>query len=117
FCLFLFFLLIRQPPLFTLFPYTTLFRSLHFCFGVYMKTDQLTLRKHVFWVPFAFILVIWLVYYLDWRYFLDWKSLGIVPRTFKGLRGILFSPFLHGSVQHLWNNTLALAILLPLTCY
>lgn len=93
------------------------FNWLHFCFGVYMKTDQLTLRKHVFWVPFAFILVIWLVYYLDWRYFLDWKSLGIVPRTFKGLRGILFSPFLHGSVQHLWNNTLALVILLPLTCY
>lgn len=31
---------------------------------------------------------------------------GIVPRTLIGLRGILFAPFLHGSLAHLISNTL-----------
>lgn len=82
-----------------------------------MKTDQLTFKPQIIWVPFVALLTIWVVYYLDWRFFLEWKQYGIVPRTFKGLKGILFSPFLHGSVQHLWNNSLGLLILLPLTCY
>lgn len=82
-----------------------------------MKTDELKYRPQVVWVPFASLLALWVAYYLDWRYFLEWNDFGIVPRTLKGLRGVLFSPFLHGSVQHLWNNSLALLVLLPLTCY
>src|SRR5690606_10402502 len=82
-----------------------------------MKIDPLHYRSEIFWVPFAFVIAIWAVYYLDWNYFLEWKEWGIVPRTFRGLRGIFFSPFLHGSIGHLWNNTLALVLLLPLICY
>ncbi len=44
-------------------------------------------------------------------------SYGIVPRTAWGLVGILFAPFLHGSVAHLVANTVAfvpLSILLVL---
>lgn len=36
---------------------------------------------------------------------------GIIPRTIVGLRGILFAPFLHGSVQHLLANTASFAVL------
>jgi membrane associated rhomboid family serine protease len=36
---------------------------------------------------------------------------GVVPRSFVGLRGILFAPFLHGSVAHLAANSVPLAIL------
>jgi membrane associated rhomboid family serine protease len=36
---------------------------------------------------------------------------GIVPRTLDGLRGILFAPFLHGSVAHLAANSISLLIL------
>ncbi|UUV20300.1 rhomboid family intramembrane serine protease [Paenimyroides aestuarii] len=82
-----------------------------------METEQLKYRPAVFWVPFIAILALWMVYYLNWRYFLEWNHFGIVPHTVKGLRGIVFSPFLHGSLQHLWNNTLALLVLLPLICY
>lgn len=82
-----------------------------------METEQLKYRPAVFWVPFTAILTLWMVYYLNWRYFLEWNHFGIVPLTVKGLRGIVFSPFLHGSLQHLWNNTLALLVLLPLICY
>ncbi len=33
-------------------------------------------------------------------------SFGIVPRSVTGLRGILFAPFLHGSLTHLVSNTI-----------
>jgi membrane associated rhomboid family serine protease len=36
---------------------------------------------------------------------------GIVPRTLAGLRGIIFAPFLHGSVSHLVANTIPFVVL------
>lgn len=82
-----------------------------------MKVDQLKYRPVVYWVAFSYILLIWSVYYINWRYFLELTDYGIRPRIVEGLRGILFSPFLHGSIGHIWNNTLALAVLLPLVCF
>ena len=36
---------------------------------------------------------------------------GIVPRTERGLWGILFSPFIHANLAHLVTNTISLLIL------
>ena len=36
---------------------------------------------------------------------------GVVPRTLVGLRGILFAPFIHGSIEHLVSNTVPFLIL------
>ncbi|MBW4422140.1 MAG: rhomboid family intramembrane serine protease [Myxacorys californica WJT36-NPBG1] len=36
---------------------------------------------------------------------------GIIPRTSLGVRGIFFSPFLHGSYQHLVSNTIPFLML------
>ena len=36
---------------------------------------------------------------------------GVIPRTLVGLRGILFAPFIHGSVEHLVSNTVPFLIL------
>lgn len=33
-------------------------------------------------------------------------SLGVIPRTSVGLRGILFAPFLHGSLAHIIANSI-----------
>ena len=33
-------------------------------------------------------------------------TLGVIPRTMIGLRGILFAPFLHGSLNHLAANSI-----------
>jgi membrane associated rhomboid family serine protease len=38
-------------------------------------------------------------------------SLGIVPRTITGLRGILFAPFLHGSLAHIIANSIPFVVL------
>ncbi len=40
------------------------------------------------------------------------NNLGIHPRTFRGLFGVFFAPFLHGDVNHLLFNTIPLFFLL-----
>ena len=62
-------------------------------------------------LPMIAVLSIWTVFWVEVRFQVNLNDFGIYPRTFKGMRGIVFSPFLHGSVEHLYNNTLPLAIL------
>lgn len=38
-------------------------------------------------------------------------SLGVIPRTLIGLRGILFAPLLHGSLNHILANSIPFLIL------
>jgi membrane associated rhomboid family serine protease len=38
-------------------------------------------------------------------------TLGVIPRTTIGLRGILFAPFLHGSLNHLVANSIPFLVL------
>lgn len=38
-------------------------------------------------------------------------SHGLVPRTVSGLQGVLFAPFIHGSVGHVLSNLAPLAVL------
>ncbi|WP_144963730.1 rhomboid family intramembrane serine protease [Gillisia sp. Hel_I_86] len=61
--------------------------------------------------PLLFILIIWLVFWFEIRFGFDFNHFGIQPRTLKGLRGILFSPFIHSDIKHLFHNTIPLFIL------
>lgn len=54
------------------------------------------------------IAIIWIVFALDT--FLPLENLGLVPRTFRGLFGIVAMPFLHGDFKHLLGNTIPLAV-------
>src|SRR6185503_4932248 len=38
-------------------------------------------------------------------------SLGVIPRTMIGLRGIIFAPFLHGSLAHITANSIPFVVL------
>ncbi|MGB5818012.1 MAG: rhomboid family intramembrane serine protease [Saonia sp.] len=62
-------------------------------------------------VPFILVLLIWTVFWVEIRFQVNLNQYGIYPRTFTGLRGIFFSPFIHGSLEHLYNNTIPIAIL------
>jgi membrane associated rhomboid family serine protease len=42
------------------------------------------------------------------------NSLGVTPRTFTGLTGVIAAPFLHANLRHLINNTVPLLVLLTL---
>lgn len=59
-----------------------------------------------------FISCIWVVFAVD--YFLPLETLGLVPRTARGLIGIVTMPFLHGDFKHLLGNTIPLAVTLLL---
>ncbi|TPN81328.1 rhomboid family intramembrane serine protease [Aquimarina algicola] len=79
-----------------------------------MKQDDDTYFKFntgIVGYPLLFVLLIWIVFWFEVRFNLDLNHLGVFPRTVIGLRGILFSPFIHGDISHLWHNTLPLLIL------
>jgi membrane associated rhomboid family serine protease len=51
------------------------------------------------------------VYFFDQEFDLNLYKLGVYPRTLSGLKGIIFYPFIHGSLQHLFNNSVPLLVL------
>ena len=65
------------------------------------------------------VAIIWLSFMITHAGVSDWNysSLGIKPGDVRGLKGIIFSPFLHTSFSHLWSNTLSLLILIWLLFY
>jgi membrane associated rhomboid family serine protease len=74
-------------------------------------SDTFKFSTRVIVYPLSFVLLIWLVYWFELRFGFRFNDMGIYPRTFSGLRGILFSPFIHGSLVHLYHNTMPLLIL------
>lgn len=62
--------------------------------------------------PLLAVLSIWTVYWLELKLGTNFNEYGVYPKTFTGLRGVVLSPFIHGSLEHLYNNTLPLAILI-----
>jgi len=68
-------------------------------------------------VPVFLVLVIWSVFLAEDRFNLDWTTHGIYPRTLEGLQGVLLSPFLHGDLNHIANNTFPLFILTAALIY
>jgi membrane associated rhomboid family serine protease len=58
------------------------------------------------------VAVLWLFFGIEQYYGISLSQYGVKPRSLKGLRGILFSPFLHGSIEHITNNSISLWVLL-----
>lgn len=63
-------------------------------------------------LPLFFVLFLWFVYWLEIRFGFDFDTNGILPRTACGLQGIIFSPFIHSDIKHLYNNSVPLLALL-----
>ena len=61
--------------------------------------------------PILFVILIWLIFWVEFRFNIDLKSFGIQPRKLEGISGIIFSPFLHSSLEHLFNNSIPLFLL------
>lgn len=64
-----------------------------------------------FAIPFRLVFIMWAAYILGTTIHFDLAVLGIYPRTFTGMIGILFAPMIHGSLVHLISNTLPLLFL------
>lgn len=61
--------------------------------------------------PVIFVLLIWIVFWFEVRFGVDFTPYGVYPRTWSGLKGIVFSPFIHSNIKHLFNNTIPLFVL------
>jgi len=62
-------------------------------------------------IPGMFISVMWLVKIIEILFETDFSEYGIFPLAAKGLPGIVFSPFIHANLNHLFNNSLPLFLL------
>ncbi|AWA28718.1 rhomboid family intramembrane serine protease [Flavobacterium magnum] len=82
-----------------------------------MKDNYFKFSLSVIALPLFSVLLLWIVFWANAKFGLHLRDYGIYPRTFEGLRGILFSPFLHGDISHLFNNSIPLFILLAALRY
>lgn len=74
--------------------------------------NQFKYSNSVLGLPLFFVLSLWFIFWLQIKYDFDFIENGIFPRTFSGLQGIVFSPFIHSNIEHLYNNSIPLLILL-----
>ncbi len=72
---------------------------------------SLRFTPEVVWVPLAFALLIWLVFWFELKFGFNFTPYGVLPRTLKGIVGIFFSPFIHSDLSHLWHNTVPAVVL------
>ncbi|MGY6555059.1 MAG: rhomboid family intramembrane serine protease [Wenzhouxiangella sp.] len=67
-----------------------------------------------FWLAvklsFGLILLLWIIHALQALSPLNLTGLGLRPRDVSGLSGLLFTPLLHGSFEHLVSNSMPLFI-------
>lgn len=82
-----------------------------------MEENHFKYTNAVVGVPLFFVLFLWFIYWLEIRFGFDFDENGILPRTFSGLQGIIFSPFIHSNIEHLYNNSLPLVVLLAALFY
>ncbi len=80
-------------------------------------TQYFRFSNAVLIVPLSAVLLIWTVYYIEIRFQINLNHFGIYPRTLRGLLGIFLSPLIHGSLEHLYNNTLPIVLLLASLFY
>ncbi|WP_166921651.1 rhomboid family intramembrane serine protease [Flavobacterium poyangense] len=77
-----------------------------------MNDNHFKFSTAVIGLPLLFVLSLWIVYWFQIRFDLDFYQNGIYPRDFSGLQGVLFSPFIHENLRHLYNNSIPLFVLL-----
>jgi len=70
-----------------------------------------------FTVALSFALLLWVLKLAEYLGGLDFTQFGIYPRRASGLVGILFAPFIHGSVSHLFANTTPIVVIGTMLLY
>ena len=76
-----------------------------------VKDQQFKYSTGVILYPLVMLFTVWLVFWYQVRIDHSIKSFGIRPQKVEGLMGILTSPFLHGDINHLYNNSIPLFVL------
>ena len=61
--------------------------------------------------PLMILFTNWLVFWYQVRIDSGIKAYGIRPQELEGLIGVVASPFLHGDIHHIYNNSIPLLVL------
>lgn len=80
-----------------------------------MKIQEQNTFKFDIWTiafPLYFVLFMWFIFWIEMQFSYNFTKYGLYPRSLKGLQGIIFSPFIHGDLKHLSNNSVPLFVLL-----
>lgn len=70
------------------------------------EKKQFALSWNKLWIPFTFLIVIWILKWTELRFDMDFSSWGVYPKNVRGLKGILAAPMIHGDLSHLLHNSL-----------
>ncbi len=62
-------------------------------------------------IPGVFVILLWIVLFLESQLDTSLYFLGIYPLEARGLPGIITSPFIHSDFEHLFNNTIPVFVL------
>ncbi|WP_039995021.1 rhomboid family intramembrane serine protease [Paraglaciecola chathamensis] len=65
----------------------------------------------------GFVLLLWCIQSAEILFSLDMHMFAVYPQRLSGTLGILTAPLIHGSLQHLFSNSLPLLILLTALIY
>ena len=76
-----------------------------------MNTVEKKKILSILFVPFLFLLLMWLVKIIEVNFQISFVRYGVFPQTIDGLKCILFSPFIHKDFTHLINNSYPILIL------
>lgn len=63
-------------------------------------------------VPIVYVVSIWVIYWIEIQFNLNFNKFGVYPRTLEGFRGVFLTHFIHGDTSHLFNNSIPLFVLL-----
>ncbi|SDR73263.1 Membrane associated serine protease, rhomboid family [Polaribacter sp. KT25b] len=63
-------------------------------------------------VPIVYVVSIWVIYWIEIQFNLNFNKFGVYPRTLEGFRGIFLTHFIHSDTGHLFNNSIPLFVLL-----
>jgi len=78
---------------------------------------NLKFTQDVVLVPVFLVLSLWIVFWMEVRFGFSLSRYGIYPGRLEGLTGVVFGPFLHGGLKHLFNNSIPLLVLLGALFY
>jgi len=60
----------------------------------------------------SFVLLLWIIQFIQWSAGKEFATFGVLPRTLSGLTGILTAPLVHADFSHLISNSFSLFLLL-----
>lgn len=77
-----------------------------------MEQQNFKYNRGVVSIPIFIIILLWVVYFIEIKFGYNFNKYGIYPKSLTGLRGVLFSPFIHSDAKHLFNNSVPLMVMM-----